>query len=57
MLERATRECSDVADDGDVEALERPEGSSHGVEVEQALGRVLVRPVTGVHDVGLASRR
>ena len=52
MLERATRECSDVADDRDVERVERARAAPDRVQVEQALRGVLVAAVAGVHDVG-----
>ena len=40
----------DVADDGDVEALEPAERALDRVEVEESLRRMLMRAVAGVHD-------
>ena len=40
----------DVADDRDVQALERAERLAHREEVEQRLRRMLVLAVAGVHD-------
>ena len=50
MLERATREWSDVAEDHDLAALERAAGQprAHRVQVEQRLGRVGVPAVAAV---------
>ena len=55
MFERATRECSDVADDPDRRAVERAEAALQRVDVEQRLRRVLVLAVAGVDDRGAAS--
>ena len=48
--DRATRECSDVTDDRDVQAVEAAERLAHGVQIEQRLRRVLMLPVAGVDD-------
>ncbi len=57
MFERATRECSDVADDGDMQAPDAAQLAAHRVEVEQALRRMLVLAVAGVDDVGVGVPR
>jgi hypothetical protein len=47
----------DVADDEDVEAGDVAEPLADGVEIEQALRRVLVRAVAGVDDAALEAAR
>ena len=55
--DRATRECDDVADDRDLQAVEPAERLPHRVEVEQRLRRMLVLAVARVHDAGLGDAR
>jgi hypothetical protein len=54
--QREVRACharvQDVADDRDMHTLHAPERRSHRVQVEQALGRVLMRAVSGVDHRG-----
>ena len=57
MSERATRECSDVADDRDLQPVEPAEGLAHRVEVEQRLRRMLVLAVARVHDARVGQPR
>ncbi len=56
MSERATRECSDVADDGHRQVGEVLLVVADGVHVEQALGRVRMAAVAGVDDMDMAAR-
>ncbi len=48
MLERATRECSDVAADRDRQAFDAALVAADGQSVEQRLCRMLVRAVAGI---------
>ena len=53
MLERATRECGDVAADRHDQAGDPALAALDGQRVEQRLGRVFVRAVAGVDDGGI----